>query len=58
MRFKIVLKGLIVVENWGLGVDPFFAVSCKKIDFFGPKTHDANTMERKERSTRATDKLC
>ena len=49
MKLKIFLKGLIVVEKRKLGVDPVFPYHGQIFEFCGPKTHDANNMERTER---------
>ena len=49
MQLKIVLKSLIVVEKQRYDVDTIFSVSWNFFEFCGPKNHDANRMERKER---------
>ena len=45
MKFKMVIKGLIVIEKHRLEVDPIFAVSWTIFRVLKPKTHNANMME-------------
>ena len=58
MQLNIVIKGLIIVEKIDWKLSLIFLYRGQIFLFCGTKTHDTNTMERKESEPQAKGKLC